>query len=294
MAKTVDRPMYDTFEDTPYITHNREMEGNAYDRLNNAINNLNRFNEDQYQAVADAYTQAQWNDLNRGYQQAINQNAARERQRLGTSGASSSLYNTNTLQNTYNDMASRVAANTASQYQNLINNEYNRRLQNLNTFNNLWTNSGNRVYQHDYNNWQIENINKDRKWLNDVDAKNNNWWNTVTDMIGGSLSGASQGFQMGGPWGAVAGGIAGALGESGTGYTPAGGTSSGTTQLNANNISNMSNILGSLLNRSNANNYQTYASNQDWLANNTQSYGLNTNNYMDKLNSGQMKAFWNR
>ena len=285
MAKTVDRPMYDIFEDTPYITHSREMEGNAYDRLNNAITNLNRFNEDQYQAVADAYTQAQWNDLNRGYQQAINQNAARERQRLGTSGASSSLYNTNTLQNTYNDMASRVAANTASQYQNLINNEYNRRLQNLNTFNNLWTDSGNRIYQHDYNNWQIGNINKDRKWLNDVDAKNNNWWNTTTDIIGGSLSGASQGFMMGGPWGAVAGGIAGGIGNSGTSYTPAGGTSSGTTQLNANNISN---ILGNLFNRNNTNNYQTYANNQDWLVNNTQSYKLNTKNLQDVLpNNGR-------
>ena len=162
MAKTVERPMYEEFQDTPWITHNREMENTAYGNLNNALDNLYNFNENQYQAIADDYTGAQWKDLNRGYLQAMNQQAANERNRLGTSGASSSLYNTNTLQNSYNDLAGRLASNTASQYNNLINQEWNRRLQNLNLYNNLWRDSGTTAHNIDLANWDIRNQNKDR------------------------------------------------------------------------------------------------------------------------------------
>lgn len=287
MAKTVDRPNFPEFADTDYITQSRDVQNKAYDYLGTALDNFNNFNNfDQYQAVADAYTQAQWNDLNRGYQQAINQNAARERNRLGTYGASSSLYNTNTLQNTYDDLASRLAANTANQFQNLVNNEYQRRLNTLDANSQLWSGTGATNYQHDLRNYQTKIQNMYNDWLDDVDAHNNNWWNTATDVIGGAVSGASSGFAMGGPIGAIVGGVGGALGGTGTGYTPTNGTSSGMSNLNMNNVGNLIGNLRGLFGNNNTNNYQTYANNQDWLANNTQSYGLNTRNLQDILPNG--------
>ena len=292
MAKTVARPMYEEFADTPYITHSRDMEGTAYDYLNNALENLNRFNEQQYQAVADAYTQAQWNDLNRGYQQAVNANAARERNRLGTYGASSSLYNTENLQRNYNDMASRIAAQTAAQYQNLINNEYNRRLQNLNTYNNLWTDSGNRTYQHDYGNWQIRNINKDRQWLNEVDKNNNTGWNAIANVGKGIVQGISSGSSLG-PYGAIAGGILGGIG--GTATNQGDNTGSNIFSQVGNTIQDGYNALRNWYNTRNVNgtDYTNYQNNQNWLANSgIGNTNLGTTNLQDLLKNNSLYQAW--
>lgn len=282
MAKTVARPMYEEFADTPWITHNREMEDNAYGKLNSALDNLYNFNEDQYQAIADDYTGAQWNDLNRGYLQAMNQQAANERNRLGTSGASSSLYNTNTLQNSYNDLATRLASTTASQYNNLINQEWNRRLQNLNIYNNLWGNAGQTAYLHDYNNWQIRNTNKDRQWANDVEENNTTGWNSVANVLNGVVEGAQAGSSFG-PWGAAIGGVVGGLGATGT-------------NQNSSNLGSNSMNLFSSLSRNNTNGYSNYANNQNWLANSgVGNYGLSTNNLTDTLsNSNLYQAMVNR
>ena len=292
MAKTVARPMYEEFADTPYITHNRDMEGTAYDYLNNALENLNRFNEQQYQAVADAYTQAQWNDLNRRYQQAVNANAARERNRLGTYGASSSLYNTENLQRNYNDMASSVAAQTAAQYQNLINNEYKRRLQNLNTYNKLWTDSGNRTYQHDYGNWQIRNINKDRQWLNEVDKKNNTGWNAIANVGKGIVQGISSGSSLG-PYGAIAGGILGGIG--GTATNQGDNTGSNIFSQVGNTIQDGYNALRNWYNTRNVNgtDYTNYQNNQDWLANSgIGNTSLGVTNLQDLLKNNSLYQAW--
>lgn len=282
MAKTVARPMYEELADTPWITQNREMENNAYGKLNNALDNLYNFNEDQYQAIADDYTGAQWNDLNRGYLQAMNQQAANERNRLGTSGASSSLYNTNTLQNSYNDLATRLASTTASQYNNLINQEWNRRLQNLNLYNNLWGNAGQTAYQHDYNNWQIRNTNKDRQWANDVEENNATGWNAVANVLNGTVQGAQAGSSFG-PWGAAIGGVVGGLGATGTNQD--------SSNLGSNSMNLFNNLFGN-----NTNNYSNYANNQNWLANSgVGNYGLSTNNLTDTLsNSNLYQAMVNR
>lgn len=282
MAKTVDRPMYEQFQDTPWITHNREMENTAYGTLNNALDNLYNFNENQYQAIADAYTGAQWKDLNRGYLQAMNQQAANERNRLGTSGASSSLYNTNTLQNSYNDLAGRLASNTASQYNNLINQEWNRRLQNLNLYNNLWRNAGTTAHNIDLANWDIRNQNKDRQWANDVDEHNNTGWNAIANVLQGSVEGAQAGSSFG-PWGAAIGGVVGGLGATGT-------------NQNSSNLGSTAMNLFSNLSGNSSNNYSNYANNQNWLANSgIGNYGLSTNNLTDTLsNSNLYQAMVNR
>ena len=283
MAKTVDRPMYEEFQDTPWITHNREMENTAYGTLNNALDNLYNFNENQYQAIADDYTGAQWKDLNRGYLQAMNQQAANERNRLGTSGSSSSLYNTNTLQNSYNDLASRLASTTASQYNNLINQEWNRRLQNLNLYNNLWRNAGTTAHNIDLANWDIRNQNKDRQWANDIDKHNNTGWNWFARINQGALDGFSEGMKTGNPWVGLGGAIAGTIGASGSNQTSG---NLGSTSMNL--FSNLSGNTG--------NNYSNYVSNQNWLANSgIGNYGLSTNNLTDTLNNSNLyQAMVNR
>lgn len=275
MAKTVDRPMYEEFADTPYITQSRNLMDQAYGYTTNALDNYNSFiNPEQYQAVADAYTQAQWNDLNRNYQQAVNQNAARERNRLGTYGASSSLYNTNTMQNYYNDLASRVASQTASQYNNLINNEYNRRLNTLINNYNTWTGAGNTNYMHDYNNWRLRNVNKDRQWQNEVDKKN--WLGDKIADVGGLVGAA-----IGSIWGAPQVGYA--VGSA------AGSTIGGAMQTNQDSggivtQGNYSYIPNQYASPS----YGQYQSNQNWLANTgIGNLGLNTSNLSDTISNAK-------
>ena len=283
MAKTVDRPDFPEFGDTPYITQSRALQDQAYGYTTNALDNFNSFiNPEQYQAVADAYTQAQWNDLNRNYQQAVNQNAARERNRLGTYGASSSLYNTNTMQNYYNDLASRVAAQTASQYNNLINNEYNRRLQTLNTNAGLWSGTGATNYQHDYNNYNVRLQNMYNDWLDEVDRKNNTGWNMVANIAKNAVSGAQAGSAAG-PWGVAIGAGVGAIGGSGT-------------NQDTSNIANLANNIQGLWNKWQTRNvngtpYNDYQSNQNWLANTgIGNIGLNTSDLSDTI--GNARFSW--
>ena len=274
MAKTVDRPDYPEFGDTPYITQSRALQDQAYGYTTNALDNYNSFiNPEQYQAVADAYTQAQWNDLNRGYQRAINQNAARERQRLGTSGASSSLYNTESLNQQYNDLASRVAAQTASQYNNLINNEYNRRLQTLATNADLWSGTGATNYTHDYNNYKTRMQNMYNDWLDDIDKKN-----AKNQMIGGtiqglsSIGGAVAGGIFGGPMGAMMGQQAG-------------------SQLGG--IVNNAFGLGYTQNTGSSSPYANYQNNQNWLANSgIGDTSLGTTNLQDLLKNNSLYQAW--
>lgn len=287
MAKTVKRPDYPYFEDTPYITQSRDLQNRAYGYLGTSLDNFNNFNNpEQYQAIADAYTQAQWNDLNRGYQQAINTNAARERNRLGTYGASSSLYNTNTLQNQYNDLASRVASNTANMYNQLVNEEYNRRLNALNANNQLWTQYGKTNYGHDYTNHltKINNIYND--WIDDVEAKQakNSMWGGLIEGLN-AVGGAVAGGIFGGPMGAMAGQEAGselggmfnnALGLNTTQNTSRGGLNLGATYSTETNP------------------YQQYSNNQNWL-NNTGigNYNLSTSDLQDTLNNSSLYQAWN-
>lgn len=274
MAKTVDRPDFPEFADTPYITQSRDIMDKAYGYTTNALENYNNFiNPEQYQAVADAYTQAQWNDLNRGYQRAINQNAARERQRLGTSGASSSLYNTESLNQQYNDLASRVAAQTASQYNNLINNEYTRRLNTLINNYNTWTGAGNINYKHDYNNYNTRIQNMYNDWLDEVDRKNNTGWNMVANIAKNAVSGAQAGSAAG-PWGAAIGAAVGAIGGSGTNQDTGGIVTPGNYSYTPNQYVSPS--------------YNQFQSNQNWLSNTgVGSYGLGTSvnpsSFMDIL-----------
>lgn len=288
MSKTVERPMYEELADTPWITRNRELNDYSYNNMLNALDNLNRFTDrdlNQYQTVADQYTQSMWNDLNRGYQQAVNNNIVREQNRLGTTGASSSLYNTNTLQNNYNDQAARLASQTASQYQNLINNEYNRRLSNTNLYNSLFNTSGNITQSNDIANWQIRNTNKDRQWLNDVDENNNTGWNWFANVNKGALEGFSEGMKTGNPWVGLGGAIAGSVGASGTNQN----TGNSSVNSNSSLFSNLGNQLSNWWNTRNVSgtDYNSFMNNNNYLGSSgIGNYGLSTSDLQDILPNG--------
>lgn len=259
--KTPSRPQYEQLADTPWITRNRELNTNSYNNLNTALNDFQNFNinnNDYYQSIADAYTNAQWNDLNRAYTQQANQLAARERQRLGTSGASSSAYNTDSLNRNYDYLASQVASNTANQYNNLVNQAYNRGLNNINLYNTLFNTSGTETQRADENNWKIRLQNQQNKWLDEVDDANSGF--NIGSALSGALSGAASGFAMGGPWGAlggaVVGGAAGGFGGNNQSSSTLGGqTGSFLNSLTSPSTSNVGNSMGGAVGANLSNNY---------------------------------------
>lgn len=274
--KTPSRPQYEQLADTPWITRNRELNTNSYANLNTALDDFQNFNinnNDYYQSIADAYTNAQWNDLNRAYTQRANELAARERQRLGTSGASSSAYNTDSLNRNYDYLASQVAANTANQYNNLVNQAYSRGLSNINLYNTLFNSSGDETQRVDENNWKIRLQNQQNKWLDEVEGGGGF---DIGGAVSGALSGATSGFTTGGPWGAlggaVIGGLSGGFGGSNQSSSTLGGQAGGflNSLSNNSNISRVGNSIGSNIGANLANNYLSSGSglNQSHLQDN--------------------------
>lgn len=288
------QPTLDLYADTPYITRNRELNTTVYGDLNEALDNYRNWqnNNDLWQSVADQYTQSQWNDLNRQYQQALNQNAQRERQRLGTYGASSSLYHSDTLQRAYNDMAANIASNTANAYNKLLNQEYLRRANDVNNYNYLFNQTGNVTEGVDRLNWQTKNQNKIIDWQNDMIDYQYNPWNRFTSGLKGAIGGGITGLSTGNPWlglaGAAVGGVGGALSSDainsnqslGTGALLGGGAASLYNQYLQNRATqNANNITGTPY--------------QDWLAGDSYrgglgSYGLTTSNLQDTLSNSEL------
>lgn len=282
--KTPSRPQYEQLADTPWITRNRELNTNSYANLNTALDDFQNFNinnNDYYQSIADAYTNAQWNDLNRAYTQRANQLAARERQRLGTSGASSSAYNTDSLNRNYDYLASQVAANTANQYNNLVNQAYSRGLSNINLYNTLFNSSGDETQRVDENNWKIRLQNQQNKWLDEVEGGGGF---DIGGAVSGAIGGASAGSAFG-PWGAVAGaaigGLSGGFGGSNQSSSTLGGQAGGF--LNSLNSGSTSNI-------SSPNTYQTFSG----IGNTNTGWGLNTSDLTNNLSNSNFEDIWGR
>lgn len=282
--KTPSRPQYEQLADTPWITRNRELNTNSYANLNTALNDFQNFNvnnNDYYQSIADAYTNAQWNDLNRAYTQQANQLAARERQRLGTSGSSSSAYNTDSLNRNYDYLASQVAANTANQYNNLVTQAYNRGLANIKLYNTLFNNSGDETQRVDENNWKIRLQNQQNKWLDEVEGGGGF---DIGGAVSGAIGGASAGSAFG-PWGAVAGAVMGGA----TGGFGGSNQSSSTLGGQAGSFLNSLNS-GSTSNISSPNTYQTFSG----IGNTNTGWGLNTSDLTNNLSNSNFEDIWGR
>lgn len=196
--KAPDKPEIPLFEDTPFITQNRILQNQAYRQSKKGLKGLDVLDSDtinSLQNVANQYTQNQWSDLNRNYNKSMNRMAQENYNRFGGSSSTPALYNTESLQKSYNDQASRVAERTASAYNDLINNEYNRRLRNYQAAYGTFNTSGGTAYKHDYNNYltkvrntginyenEVNDYNKDTAWLRAI--------NKMENILGGGAAAA--------------------------------------------------------------------------------------------------------
>lgn len=184
-----DKPTLPYFDDTDYITQSRRMQNLGYKKSKTALKNVDVLDENtrnSLQNIADQFTQNQWSDLNRNYTKQMNQMNQANYQRFGSIGSTPALYNTESAQRAYNDLAAETAAQTAAKYNELLNDEYERRLANLEATYGVFTNSGNTAYAHDKLNYQTLLSNLGVQYENDMAD-----YNRGQNLLGGISSALS-------------------------------------------------------------------------------------------------------
>ena len=197
-------PKYQEMQDTPWITRNRNLNTMTWDNINRDLNRVNVFDDatkQQLNSVVDDWYNRSKSDFDRSYNQTMAKTLARDYNRLGTTGGTSSL-----LSRDYtNLMAQRaladLASNRSDRYDNLIQQELGNRYKWLGTNYNYFTDSGKEIQTNDLRNWQIRNQNLDRQYANDIQKYNDK--NVLGKTIG-TLGSAVLGY-FGGPLGFMAG-----------------------------------------------------------------------------------------
>lgn len=185
--------MYQEMEDTDWIKRNRNLNTTSWNNLSRDLNNVNVFDDATKQQL-NAYNDSIYNraksDFDRDYSQTMNKYLARDYNRFGTTGGTSSLL----TRDNYNLAKQRELADLEYQralnYEDMINQELNRRYKWLDTNYNYFTNSGNEIQTNDLRNWNIRNQNLDRAYSNDVSDYNNSFGQKlgkVATAIGGTI-----------------------------------------------------------------------------------------------------------
>lgn len=242
--KKVQAPVYEEMADTDYISGLREDLPTYRDQYNYMLGQLDVTSpevQQQFQNIANDYTQAQWNDYNRNAlanMKAMNQ---ANYNRFGNLGSSGAMYGNDTLNRQLNDLATRIAGQTAGQYQNLINNYYNQKLSTAQMYGGAYNTAGNTLQNNDINNWQIRNRNIEAKYAADLQNAQNSGF-SLGNMLSGAASGAAAGGMSGGWVGALAGGVLGGLSG---GFS--GGDGNSASQL-GNSFGDLGGSLGKFLN----------------------------------------------
>lgn len=198
-------PMYEELADTPWIERNRDMNDLTWNNLRNDWNNVNVF-DDAIRGQLEAYNDSIYNraksDFDRDYSQTMNKYLARDYNRLGTTGGTSSLL----TRDNYNLAKQRELADLdyqkAINYESMIDKELQRRYNWLNQNYQGWTNSGNTTQANDVANWQIRLKNKDRQYQNDVQNYNNSFGTQLTSLLPSTLGAVGSLF---GPIGSAVG-----------------------------------------------------------------------------------------
>lgn len=211
--KVPQRPLYDMYEDTPWISRNRELNAQSYDLFKNALTDLGQQDQQYYEGLASRAMDSAYNDLNRNYQNAVNQNLARNYGRFGTTASTSGGYVTDSLQRQYNDMATRLASQQAQTQEQFINSALNRDLSKLQAYYTPFTNSGKITEAVDLKNYETAQNNKDRQWQNDIIRQQNKTdpFQLLSNSAAAGFKGFTQGMSTGNPWAAIGGGIGGAV-----------------------------------------------------------------------------------
>lgn len=207
--KTIYLPLYDEFEDTPWISRNRNVNREAYEGYLTGIEDLSQPDEQFYQQQVGKAQQAMWDDYNRNYQRAVNQNLARNYGRTGSTASTSGGYMTDSLQRQYNDSAARIAAQGHQMYNQLLNNL----LQRTQFLGNAFNASGQTTQAADKFNYDIRQQNKDRQWQNDIlrEKSRTDWIKILSDAGAAGYKAGVEGMKSGNPWVALGGAIGGTL-----------------------------------------------------------------------------------
>lgn len=206
------QPLFDEFEDTPWISRNRELNTQAYDLYSNALGELGKQDQQYYEGQASKAMQSAWGDYNRNYQKAVNQNLARNYGRTGSTASTSGGYVTDSLQRQYNDAAARLASQQAQLQDQFINSALQRDLAKLGQYSGAFNTSGQITQDVDKQNYETRQQNKVRQWQNDVlREKNKTDWLRIASEAGASgFKGFTEGMKTGNIWGAIGGAIGGA------------------------------------------------------------------------------------
>lgn len=207
--KIVYQPLYDEFEDTPWISRNRELNKQTFGDYSQVLSDIGSgTSEDVANRLAGKAMQATWNDYNRNYQKAVNQNIARNYGRTGSTASTSGGYATDSLQRQYNDMASRLSSQSVQLANQYLAND----LQRANVLGGAFNTSGQTTQAVDKANYDIRQINKDRQWQNDVLKEKNKTdvFRILSEAGASGFKGFTEGMKTGNIWGAIGGAIGGA------------------------------------------------------------------------------------
>lgn len=209
--KTIYQPLYDEFEDTPWISRNRELNTQAYDLYSQGLGELGKQDQQYYEGQASKAMQSAWNDYARNYQKAVNQNLARNYGRTGSTASTSGGYITDSLQRQYNDQAARLASQQAQLQDQFINSALQRDLARLGQYGNAFNTSGQTIQAVDKANYDIRQLNKDRQWQNDIlrEKSRTDLFNILSNAGASGFKGFTEGMKTGNPWVAIGGAIGG-------------------------------------------------------------------------------------
>lgn len=193
------RPLYEEQQDTDWITRNRQLNEKTYKNVNDNLDRVNVFDDATKQSLqnyADSIYNRALSDFDRSYTQTMNKTLARDYNRFGTTGASTSLLNRDNYNLQQQRKLADLAYDKALYNEDLINNELQRRYNTLNTNYNYFTNSGKTIQDFDNANWQIRNMNKDVQYLNDIQDYNNSFEHK-TDQLAHKIGGAVTSYFLG-------------------------------------------------------------------------------------------------
>lgn len=206
-------PLADLYNDSPWISRNRELNAQSYDLFKNALTDLGQQDQQYYEGLASRAMDSAYNDLNRNYQNAVNQNLARNYGRTGSTASTSGGYITDSLQRQYNDMATRMASQQAQLQDQFINSGLNRDLSKLQSYYAPFTNSGLVTEQVDQMNYRTTQDNKYRQWQNDIIRQRNKTdpFQMISNSAASGFKGFTQGASTGNLGAAIGGGIGGAI-----------------------------------------------------------------------------------
>lgn len=271
--KKVEAPVYEQWAGNKYTDRARQGVGTYGNWVDNNWEDLTKtYTAEDMKDIAQKAYDTTWNDFLNSYRRQSNALASQNYNRFGGLGSTPSLYTTDMFGRQENDLASRLGSQMYGMADQLAGNQMNRNLASLNQVYGMYNNAGNIINALDQANWAIRNQNIEAKYVADLQnaQRSSGILDWAKNIIGGGTQGASNGFSVAGPWGALAGGIAGSVGGtldsiSGNPYNSQGSwTNVLAPQISSGAFGNLGNIGGNLNLNTKANqvatptNYRTY------------------------------------